>query len=56
MIVSTQWGVRSPWGDDAAKDKDTAQTIVKNMKSAGHDAEVVWRGVTPWITEGDADQ
>lgn len=56
MIVSTEWGVRSKWGDSDVGSKEDAQKIVKNMKSAGHDAEVVWRGVTPWIAEGDADQ
>jgi len=55
VVVSTEWGVRSPWGDDAAKDKDTADTIVKNMRSGGHDAEVIWRGVTPWIVKDGED-
>lgn len=56
MIVKTQWGVQSPWGDNASEDKATAETIAKNMTEAGHAARVIWRGVTPWIVEGDADQ
>lgn len=56
MIVKTEWGVRSTWGDRATDTKESAETIVKNMTEAGHVAEVIWRGVTPWITEGDADQ
>jgi hypothetical protein len=45
---STEWGVKSPWGLDAAKDRDTAANIARNMRDAGHDASIIWRGVTEW--------
>jgi hypothetical protein len=48
---ATEWGVKSPWGLDAAKDRDTAATIVANMRSGGHEASVIWRGVTEWHHE-----
>lgn len=56
MIVKTEWGVRSPWGDNAVADKTSAEKIVENMTAAGHTTAVIWRGVTPWVTEGDAEQ
>ena len=55
MIVTTEWGTRTPWGDSATKDRETAEGIVKNMKSAGHDAEVIWRGVTAWVPQDGMD-
>lgn len=47
-IVATEWGVRSPWGDGASTDCEAARVTVKNMREAGHEASVIWRGVTEW--------
>lgn len=55
MIVATEWGVASPWGCSAVEDKDSAETIVKNMGEAGHKAQVMWRGVTPWVPQDGMD-
>lgn len=44
----TEWGVASPWGTSAVEDYRSAETIVRNMKEAGHKATVVWRAVSPW--------
>jgi len=44
----TEWGVKSPWGCDASKDRDAAELVAKNMRAAGLDATVIWRGVTEW--------
>lgn len=44
----TEWGVKSPWGCDASKDRETAESVAGNMRDAGHEATVVWRGVTEW--------
>lgn len=52
---TTEWGVASPWGTSSVEDLATAMTIVKNMKSAGHKAEVVYRGVTTWIPQDGMD-
>lgn len=30
--------------------------MTKNMRDAGHKAQVMWRGVTPWMEEADPDQ
>lgn len=53
---STQWGVFITWPDgdeawDAMKDRATAERMIKNMTTAPSTikAELVWRGVTPWI-------
>jgi len=49
---TTEWGVA--WslpeanGTDAAKTRAVAQRTVDSMKAAGHEARVVWRGITPW--------
>ena len=49
---ATEWGVA--WslpeanGTDAAKSRAIAQRAVSNLKEAGHEARVVWRGITPW--------
>jgi hypothetical protein len=48
---ATEWGVLSPWGCNAAKDREAASIIAGNMQSAGHEASVVWRGVTAWHHE-----
>jgi hypothetical protein len=45
---ATEWGVKSPWGCDAVKDRAMAATIVANMRDGGHEASIVWRGVTEW--------
>jgi hypothetical protein len=55
VIVTTQWGVESPWGSNPVEDLATAEAIVKNMTEAGHAARVVWRGVTPWIPQDGMD-
>ena len=46
--VTTEWGVKSPWGCNPSADGDTAETIVRNMREGGHGAHLVWRGVTKW--------
>lgn len=48
---STEWGVLSPWGCNAVDDRHQAESIVRNMRDAGHAASVVWRGVTQWHNE-----
>lgn len=50
---STEWGVRSPWGDSPSADLATAQKVAENMRTAGHKATVIWRGVTKWMEEED---
>ena len=49
---ATEWGVAwslpESHGTDALRDRQTAERMVKNMKSAGHEARIVWRGITPW--------
>ena len=47
----TEWGVSSPWGFSIATDYIEAAAVVRNMRAAGHDASVVWRGTTPWHYE-----
>jgi len=44
----TEWGVSSPWGFNPSDDYVAAAAVVRNMRAAGHDASIVWRGVTPW--------
>lgn len=44
----TEWGVKSKWGLDASKDRETAESVVTNLRAAGHEACVIWRGVTEW--------
>lgn len=51
--VTTEWGYRCPWGSYPAEDRETAATIVKNMRTAGHDAALLWRGNTDWQVEDD---
>ena len=53
--ASTEWGVISPWGTHPASDREAATTTARNMRTAGHDARIVWRGVTNWLTD-DADE
>lgn len=45
---STEWGVLSPWGANPSKSYSDAFSIVRNMREAGHDASIIWRGVTEW--------
>ena len=45
---STEWGVKSPWGFTIAASQKEAEAVVHNMRLGGHDASVVWRGVTAW--------
>lgn len=53
-MTETEWGVHSPWGDDAVKDYDTAHTMVNNMNAAGHEAWIIWRAVSDWqVTDDD---
>lgn len=55
MNFSTQWGVLSVFPDgnehySDTEDRASAERIVENMnKSKVLKAELVWRGVTPWI-------
>jgi len=52
--VTTEWGHLSPWGFSANHDRETAETIVKNMRRAGHEASLAWRGKTKWqVHDGD---
>ncbi|AXH44420.1 hypothetical protein PP356_gp40 [Arthrobacter phage MargaretKali] len=44
----TEWGVLSPWGCNPSKSRETAEAVAANMRKAGHEASVVWRGVTEW--------
>jgi hypothetical protein len=44
----TEWGVKSPWGCNPATSQESAARIVHNMRDAGHEAAIVWRGVTDW--------
>jgi hypothetical protein len=37
------------------EDLAAAEAIVKNMKSAGHDAHVMYRGVTAWVKQDGMD-
>lgn len=51
---STQWGTAIKWpnGDetwDATEDRETAERIIKAMSGSHIKAELVWRGVTPWV-------
>lgn len=48
MITSPEYGVASPWGCSAVENFEAAQTIVKNMKQAGHKAKVMERQVSRW--------
>lgn len=60
-VVTTEWGVH--WegmggvNNTPQPDRETAETIVRNVKNAKGqiDAEVVWRGVTPWLKAEEAD-
>ena len=52
---TTEWGVASPWGTSSVEDLESAMIIMKNMKSAGHKAEVVYRGVTAWVPQDGMD-
>lgn len=45
---ATEWGVKSAWGCAASVNRETAATVVRNMKEAGHEASLIWRGVTAW--------
>lgn len=45
---ATEWGVKSPWGCHMAASRDAALTTAANMREAGHEASVIWRGVTEW--------
>lgn len=47
----TEWGVSSPWGFSTATDRTEAAAVVRNMRAGGHNASIVWRGVTPWHHE-----
>lgn len=51
----TEWGVDSSWGTDGIRGSETAHgtalEIASNIRSAGHEAHVVWRGVTGWHKE-----
>lgn len=54
--MKTEWGVDSPFGGPGAvSDLASAETMVKNMRKAGHEAKVVWRGVTDWQDKDDLD-
>lgn len=53
--MQTEWGVKDPWGTHAVERLDVAITIASNMRAAGHDARVVWRGVTDWQDADDHD-
>lgn len=44
----TQWGVKSTWGCSAAGSREDAAKQVENMLAAGHEASIIWRGVTEW--------
>ncbi len=48
LKAHVEWGYASPWGMDPAKDKETAEQIVENMKKAGHHAWVIKRLVSDW--------
>jgi len=48
---STEWGVKSPWGCERVASYEMAVTIAANMRTAGHEASIVWRGITPWHYE-----
>ncbi len=45
---TTQWGVKSTWGCSAAGSYQEAVKQVVNMRAAGHEASIIWRGVTEW--------
>ena len=45
---TTEWGVKSPWGLDSSKSLEIAENVAANMQEAGHEASVIWRGVTAW--------
>lgn len=49
--VTTEWGVNSPWGFHPTADQAAARRTVHNMREAGHEATVVWRGITAWQEE-----
>mgnify|MGYP000877841532 CR=1 FL=1 len=60
--VTTEWGVhwvgdRGRYKDSPVDDRETAETIVRNVKNSEGTlyAEVIWRGVTPWLKEEEAD-
>lgn len=44
----TEWGVNSPWGCSASESYQNAYVQVRNMREAGHEASIIWRGVTEW--------
>jgi hypothetical protein len=55
----TEWGVA--WstaeanGPNPVETKAKAKTMVKNMRAYGLEARVVWRGITPWMEEAEAE-
>lgn len=50
-IATTEWGIRGPWGDNAAEDYEAARRGADNMRGCGHDASIIWRGVTQWQSQ-----
>lgn len=44
----TEWGVQSPWGCTPAESREVAEGVASNMREGGHDASIIWRGVTEW--------
>jgi hypothetical protein len=52
-MTRTEWGVESPWGTTAVDDRDTAERIRANMRTAGHQARIVWRAVSDWQEPDD---
>jgi len=49
---STEWGVAwslpESHGTSSADSRAQAEKIVRNMKTAGHQARVVWRSISAW--------
>lgn len=53
MERSTEWGVKDPWGmHPVAEGFEKSRQMVKNMRQAGHQAQIIWRGVTRWMAFG----
>lgn len=52
-MTRTEWGVESPWGRHPAEGREAADRITSNMRSAGHEARVIWRAVSDWQEADD---